>query len=248
MRLGNRLPQDIREIKLETGVNIYAEGSCLILLGNTQVVCTASLEDRVPSFLRGTGKGWITAEYGMLPRSTHSRMERKRTAESGRSQEISRLIGRSLRSAINLSAFGERQIIVDCDVSQADGGTRTASIIAGFVALSLCFDHMNKLKMLKAPPINHQIGAISCGVVGGEVVCDLDYEEDSKADLDANFIMTAKGGLVEIQATGETGPFNDSQLLQMMDFAKQAVMRINLAQKASLAEINYADLLAPNAI
>ena len=243
MRSDHRTSEAIRKVTLETGVSEHAEGSCLIQAGRTRVLCTASVEERVPPHIRGTGKGWITAEYGMLPRSTHSRMDRKRTADSGRSQEISRLIGRSLRAACALDQFGERQIIVDCDVLQADGGTRTAAITGGYVALALAFDYMAGLSMLNGAPIHAPVAAISCGVVKGDVLCDLDYSEDSAAEVDANFIMTHTGGIVEIQVTGEGGPFADRHLTAMLDYARDAINMLGTIQNKALAGINHSAVL-----
>ena len=193
--------------------------------GNTHVLCTASLEERVPPWLKGLGKGWVTAEYGMLPRSTGERMRREATAgkQSGRTQEIQRLIGRSLRAAIDLEKLGEFQITVDCDVIQADGGTRTAAVTGGFVALRQCIDWMLAREMIKADPIVDQVAAISCGIYGDTPVCDLDYAEDSAAETDANFVMTASGGIVEIQGTAEGKPFSEGEFLELMRLAKHGI-------------------------
>ncbi|MFK7866541.1 MAG: ribonuclease PH [Alphaproteobacteria bacterium] len=245
MRSFDRSPAQMRPVSMMVDANAYAEGSCLIKFGNTHILCTASVEDRVPGFLRNSGKGWITAEYGMLPRSTHSRMDRKRSAESGRTQEISRLIGRSLRSIANLKAFGERQIIVDCDVLQADGGTRTAAITGAFVCLTQAFAHLDKLGALNAIPLNDHVAAISCGIVQNEVCCDLDYKEDSNAALDANFVMSAAGGLIEVQATGETQPFDDAHLTQMIGLARDATQKLVAAQQTALQGLPLEKLIKP---
>src|SRR5581483_1278682 len=216
MRPSGRAPDEMRRVILEPKVSRHAEGSCLVHFGDTQVRCTASLDEGVPGFLRGTGKGWVTAEYGMLPRSTHERMRREAAQgkQSGRTLEIQRLIGRSLRAVVDLSALGERQIVVDCDVLQADGGTRTASITGGFVALSQCLGFMKKTGMVTKPAIKDHVAAISCGIYRGQPVLDLDYAEDSTAETDANFVLTGSGGLVEIQGTAEGAPFTDEQLAE----------------------------------
>ena len=209
MRHSKRAADEIRRVTLEPGVAKHAEGSCLVKFGDTHVLVTASLEESAPSFLKGTGKGWVTAEYGMLPRSTGSRMRREAAQgkQSGRTQEIQRLIGRSLRAITDLSALGEKQIVLDCDVIQADGGTRTASITGGFVALSQCVAFMKKVGMLTKPVVlKDHVAAISCGIWKGTPVLDLDYDEDSTAETDANFVLTGAGGLVEIQGTAEGAP------------------------------------------
>lgn len=234
MRPSKRDADEMRSVKLETDVSRYAEGSCLVKFGNTHVLCLASIEDQPPPFLRNSGKGWVTAEYGMLPRSTHSRMDRRRTADSGRSQEISRLIGRSLRAATDLAAFGERQVRVDCDVIQADGGTRTAAITGGFVALALAFKHMEKLGAVARPPIQRSVAAVSCGIYKGSPVLDLDYDEDSKADADANFVLTGTGDIVELQGTAEGEPFAESQFMELMRLARKGVEELSALQAAAL--------------
>jgi len=234
MRPSGRAQDQLRDIVLETDVSRYAEGSCLAKFGNTHVLCTASVEDGVPSFLRDTGKGWVTAEYGMLPRSTHSRMDRKRTADSGRSQEISRLIGRSLRAVVDMKKLGERQIRIDCDVIQADGGTRTAAITGGYVALALAINHMTKLGALTASPLKGSIAAISCGLYQGEAVLDLDYDEDSTAQADANFVLTGTGGVVEVQGTAEGEPFSEAQFLALMKLAQSGCATLTKAQNIAL--------------
>src|SRR5476651_1841155 len=213
MRPSARAIDQMRNVTLEPGVAKHAEGSCLVKFGDTHVLCTASLEDSAPGFLRGTGKGWVTAEYGMLPRSTHERMRREAAQgkQSGRTQEIQRLIGRSLRAVVDLSALGERQIAIDCDVLQADGGTRTASVTGGFIALHQCIGFMKKTGMVTKPAIKDHVAAISCGVWKGEAVLDLDYDEDSTAETDANFVLTGSGGLVELQGTAEGAPFTEDR-------------------------------------
>ncbi len=225
MRPSKRRPGEMREVTIEKGYSLHAEGSCLIKCGNTHVLCTASLEERVPPWLRGAGKGWVTAEYGMLPRSTHDRMRREATAgkQSGRTQEISRLIGRSLRAIIDLEALGERQITVDCDVIQADGGTRTASITGGFIALKECLAWMEKRGMVGPHVLLDNVAAISCGIYEGTPVLDLDYVEDSAAETDANFVMTGAGGIVEIQGTAEAKPFTEAEFSELLGLAKVGI-------------------------
>jgi ribonuclease PH len=225
----------MRPVAIETGVSRHAEGSCLISMGHTKVLCTASLIERVPPWLRGLGRGWVTAEYGMLPRATGERMRREAAAgkQSGRTQEIQRLIGRSLRAVTDLEALGERQITVDCDVLQADGGTRCASITGGWVALRLCIDWMMKREMLDKDPLKEHVAAISCGVFGGEVILDLEYTEDSQAETDANFVLTGSGGLVEIQATAEEDPFSEEQFMEMLRLARKGVSDLVAAQAAA---------------
>jgi ribonuclease PH len=225
MRKNDRSEKALRSVSIEAGFNLHAEGSCLITVGNTKVVCTASVDEKVPAFLRNTGKGWVTAEYGMLPRSTGSRMDREaaRGGQSGRTHEIQRLIGRSLRAVIDLNALGERQIKVDCDVIQADGGTRTAAITGGFVALYFACKHLVDQKLIKTLPIKDHVAAISAGIVKGLPVLDLDYDEDSSAETDANFVMTGKGGIVEIQSTAEGEPFQLEQFQAMFDLAKSGI-------------------------
>ena len=217
-----RTADQLRDITLEAGVSLHAEGSCLARFGNTHVLCTASVEDRVPSFLRNTGKGWVTAEYGMLPRSTHSRTDREaaRGKQGGRTLEIQRLIGRALRSVTDLTALGEHQIKLDCDVIQADGGTRTAAITGAWVALRIACEKLLLSGAISRQPMNDQVAALSCGVWQGMAVADLDYAEDSTAEVDANFVLSADRGLVEIQATGEDRPFTRTELNQMLDLAE----------------------------
>ena len=217
-----RTADQLRDITLEAGVSLHAEGSCLARFGNTHVLCTASVEDRVPSFLRNTGKGWVTAEYGMLPRSTHSRTDREaaRGKQGGRTLEIQRLIGRALRSVTDLTALGEHQIKLDCDVLQADGGTRTAAITGAWVALRIACEKLLLSGAISRQPMSDQVAALSCGVWQGMAVADLDYAEDSTAEVDANFVLSADRGLVEIQATGEDRPFTRTELNQMLDLAE----------------------------
>lgn len=237
MRPSARANDQMRSVTLEPGVAKHAEGSCLVKFGHTHVLCTASLEETSPGFLRGTGKGWVTAEYGMLPRSTHERMRREAAQgkQSGRSLEIQRLIGRSLRSVVELSALGERQIVIDCDVIQADGGTRTASITGGFVALHQCVGFMKKTGMVTKPAIKDHVAAVSCGVWKGETVLDLDYDEDSTAETDANFVLTGSGGLVELQGTAEGAPFSDEQFAQMLKLARKGIAELVTLQKSVVA-------------
>jgi ribonuclease PH len=233
MRPSGRAPDQMRSVTLEPGIAKHAEGSCLVVFGDTQVRCTASLEETAPGFLRGTGKGWVTAEYGMLPRSTHERMRREAAQgkQSGRTQEIQRLIGRSLRAVVDLSALGERQIVIDCDVVQADGGTRTASITGGFIALHQCITFMKKTGMVKAPAIKDHIAAVSCGIWKSTPVLDLDYAEDSTAETDANFVLTGSGGLVEIQGTAEGAPFSDEEFAQLLRLARKGIGELVDLQK-----------------
>jgi ribonuclease PH len=228
----------MRDVSIERGVSKNAEGSCFIKFGNTHVLCTASLEDRVPPFLRNTGAGWVTAEYGMLPRSTNERMRREASAgkQSGRTVEIQRLIGRSLRAVVDFPALGERQITVDCDVIQADGGTRTASITGGWVALAQCVEWMREHGMLPAEgrgPLKSEVAAISCGIFDGSPVLDLDYPEDSNAETDANFVMTGDGGIVEIQGTAEADPFSEQDFMELMSLAKKGIGELVALQRAA---------------
>lgn len=227
-RSAGRTPEDIRALTIEPHVSPYAEGSCIICAGNTHVICTASVDEKVPPFLRGAKRGWVTAEYGMLPRATHNRMDREaaRGKQSGRTQEIQRLIGRSLRAIIDLEKLGERQIKIDCDVIRADGGTRTASITGAWVALSLAVEDLMQKGLIATMPIRDQVAAISCGLVVGEALADLDYNEDSNAETDANFVLTASGGIVEIQGTAEQHPFSETQLMEMMALAKKGCQHL----------------------
>ncbi len=228
MRPSKRQADELRPVTLERGFSKNAEGSCLIKCGNTHVLCTASLEERIPPWLKGTGKGWVTAEYGMLPRSTNERMRREASAgkQSGRTQEIQRLIGRSLRAVCDFEALGERQITIDCDVIQADGGTRTASITGAWIALHDCLAWMKERDMIEKEVLKDQIAAISCGIYEGTPVLDLDYAEDSEADTDANFIMTGKGGVVEIQATAEKDPFSEEHFGELFGLAKKGIKEL----------------------
>ncbi len=226
----------MRAVTLERGVAKHAEGSCLVRFGDTHVYCTASLEERVPPWLRGGGKGWITAEYGMLPRSTSERMKREASAgkQSGRTQEIQRLIGRSLRSVVDLTALGERQISIDCDVIQADGGTRTASITGAWVALHDCLDWMKARSMLTKPALLDHVAAVSAGIYRGEAVLDLDYLEDSEAETDANFVLTGNGGIVEIQGTAEGAPFSEEQFSGLLAMARTGIAGLVELQKLAI--------------
>ncbi len=237
MRPSKREADELRPVTLERGVSRHAEGSCLIHCGDTKVLCTASVEERVPPWMRGAGSGWVTAEYGMLPRSTGQRMRRESSAgkQSGRTQEIQRLIGRSLRAVVDMKKLGERQITVDCDVIQADGGTRTASITGGWVALHDALQWMAARDMFKEDPLIDHIAAISCGIYRGLPVCDLDYLEDSEADTDANFVMTGSGGIVEIQGTAEKDPFSEDEFGQLMGLAKGGIQRLVNLQKTAVA-------------
>jgi ribonuclease PH len=232
MRPSGRTPDQLREISLETQVSRYAEGSCLAKFGQTHVLCTASVEQGVPGWLKGQGKGWVTGEYGMLPRATHTRGRREAAQgkQSGRTQEIQRLIGRALRSVVDLKALGDRTITLDCDVIQADGGTRTASITGAWVALSRACKYLLEEKELKANPIQGQVAAISCGVYEKTPVLDLDYAEDSNAEVDANFVMSGDGRLIEVQATGEERPFSDEEFADMIRLAKLGCGRLFEAQ------------------
>ncbi len=236
MRPSTRAHDQMRAVSLIPGFSRHAEGSCLVKFGDTHVLVTASLEEKAPPFLKGSGKGWVTAEYGMLPRSTHDRMRREAAAgkQSGRTQEIQRLVGRSLRAVCDLSALGERQITIDCDVLQADGGTRTAAITGGFVALGQCIAFMKKVGMVTAPVIRDQVAAVSCGIVKGEAVLDLDYDEDSTAETDANFVLTGAGGLVEIQGTAEGAPFTEEQLVALLTLARKGIGELVVLQKQAL--------------
>jgi ribonuclease PH len=236
MRPSGRAVDQMRSVSLEMGVAKHAEGSCLVKFGDTHVLCTASLEESTPSFLRGSGKGWVTAEYGMLPRSTHDRMRREAAQgkQGGRTLEIQRLVGRSLRAVVDMTALGEKQIQIDCDVLQADGGTRTASITGGYIALAQCVKFMQKVGMVTKPVLKDQVAAISCGIYRGTPVLDLDYAEDSTAETDANFVLTGGGGLVEIQGTAEGAPFSDDEFAQLLKLARKGVTELVALQKATL--------------
>jgi ribonuclease PH len=237
MRPSKRALDEMRKVTLERSVARYAEGSCLVKFGETHVLCTASVEEKPPAWLRGKGSGWVTAEYAMLPRATHERTRRESTSgkPSGRTQEIQRLIGRSLRAVVDLQALGERQITVDCDVIQADGGTRTASITGAWVALHDALQWMNARKMLSANPLKDHVAAVSCGIYHGQPVMDLDYAEDSNCGTDANFVITGKGGIVEVQGTAEGEPFSEAQLIELLGLAKQATTQLVGLQKAAVA-------------
>jgi ribonuclease PH len=237
MRPSERLADALRPVTLETGVNRYAEGSCLVSFGHTRVLVTASLEEGVPPFLRGRGQGWVTAEYGMLPRATHTRGRREAAQgkQSGRTQEIQRLIGRSMRAVVDLKALGERQITLDCDVVQADGGTRTAAVTGGWVALKLATRHLLEEGVIAADPILDHVAAISCGVYQGQPVLDLEYEEDSNAEADANFVLTGAGDIVEIQATGEKRGFTRDEFEQLFSLASDGIARLVEMQAAAVA-------------
>ena len=236
MRPSNRQADEMRSVSLECGYSKHAEGSCLVKFGDTHVLCTASLEERVPPWLRGGGQGWVTAEYGMLPRSTSSRMRREAASgkQSGRTIEIQRLIGRSLRSVVDMEALGERQISIDCDVIQADGGTRTASITGAFLALKECVGWMEARSMVSKPVLKDHVAAISCGIYSGTPVLDLDYEEDAAAETDANFVITGSGGIVEIQGTAEGDPFSEAEFARLMELAKKGIGELIALQKLSL--------------
>jgi ribonuclease PH len=236
MRTSGRAADQLRDVTIETGFTRHAEGSCLIRFGDTHVLCNASLEERVPPFLRNSGKGWVTAEYGMLPRSTHSRSRREAAAgkQSGRTQEIQRLIGRSLRAGTDLSRLGERQITIDCDVIQADGGTRTASITGGYIALHLCLKKMQADGLIDDLPLVDQVAAISCGIFEGTPVLDLDYPEDSNADADANFVLTGQGQICEIQATAEESLFSPDSFNQLLALAQKGCAELAELQRQAI--------------
>ena len=236
MRPSGRKFNELRNITLEINCNKHADGSCLVSFGDTKIICTVSIENKVPPFLRNSGSGWITAEYGMLPRSTHQRVDREaaKGKQSGRTQEIQRLIGRALRSIVDLKALGERQIRIDCDVLQADGGTRTASITGAYVALHQALQKMVNNKVLAKLPLTGQIAAVSCGVVAGQSLLDLNYQEDSTAEVDANFVMTGDGKLVEIQAAAEKGAFAEDAFNEMLALSKAGIAELIQLQKQAL--------------
>jgi len=238
MRPSKRAADEMRKVTFERGVARYAEGSCLVRFGDTHVLCAASLEDKPPPWLRGQGKGWITAEYAMLPRATATRTRRESSTGkvSGRTQEIQRLIGRSLRAVVDLPRLGERQITIDCDVLQADGGTRTASITGAWIALHDCLKWMAQRSILRESPLKQHVAAVSCGVIGGETVIDLDYAEDSAAETDANFVITGAGGLVEVQGSAEGAPFSEDELIRMLSLARGGVAQLVALQKAAIAQ------------
>ena len=237
MRPSGRAANALRDVTLIPGFARHAEGSCLIRMGGTEVLCAASVEARVPGFLRNSGQGWVTAEYGMLPRATHTRGEREaaRGKQSGRTQEIQRLIGRSLRAVTNRAALGEMTITLDCDVLNADGGTRCAAITGAWVALALAVAHLRRMNVLKNSPLTGQVAAVSCGLTGGAAVLDLDYVEDSSADADANFVLTDAGGIVEVQGTAERAPFSESQLSELLALARAGMAELFAAQLAAIA-------------
>jgi ribonuclease PH len=236
MRPSKRQPGDLRPVSFQRAFSLHAEGSCLIKFGNTHVLCTASVEERLPPWLKGGGRGWVTAEYGMLPRATSERTRREASAghPSGRSQEIQRLIGRALRAVVDLQALGERQITVDCDVLQADGGTRTAAITGSWIALHDCFQWMRARDMIKHEVLKDQVAAVSCGLYKGEPVLDLDYAEDSDADADANFVLTGKGMIVEIQATAEKAAFSAERMAQLTELARKGIAELINLQKLTV--------------
>src|SRR6201986_4399221 len=236
MRPSTRAHDQMRTVSLTPGFARHAEGSWLVKFGDTHVLVTASLEEKAPPFLKGSGKGWVTAEYGMLPRSTHDRMRREAAAgkQSGRTQEIQRLVGRSLRAITDLTALGERQIVIDCDVLHADGGTRTASLTGGYFALAQCIAFMKKPGRVTKPALKDHVAAVSCGIVKGEPMLDLDYPEDSTAETDANFVLTGSGGLVEIQGTAEGAPFTEEQLVELLRLARKGITELVELQKQVL--------------
>jgi ribonuclease PH len=236
MRPSRRQPEDLRAVTLERGVVKYAEGSCFVKFGDTHVLVTATLEDRLPPWLKGQGRGWITAEYGMLPRATLERTRREASTgrPSGRTQEIQRLIGRSLRAVVDIAALGERQITIDCDVIQADGGTRTAAITGAWVALYDCLGWMKTRSIIVGDPLRDHVAAISCGICNGAAVLDLDYAEDSEAETDANFVMTGAGYLVEVQSTAEKTPFTEEQLLSLLALARKGIAKLVDLQKLAV--------------
>ena len=233
-RVSGRSANQLRDIKVTKNYIAHAHGSVLFQMGGTKVLCAASIENKVPPFLRDKGQGWVTAEYGMLPRSTNTRTDRKRASSSGRTQEIQRLIGRSLRAVTKLRAFGERQIKIDCDVIQADGGTRTAAVTGGFVALHLAFQHLMAVGVIKEIPLTESVAAVSCGLWHGVPVLDLDYAEDSTADADANFVLTASENIIEIQGTAETKPFSKEAFQQLHKLANKGTSQLLLAQRVAL--------------
>ena len=237
MRPSQRALDEMRKVSIERGVARYAEGSCLVRFGETHVLCAASLEDKPPPWLRGQGRGWVTAEYAMLPRATATRTRREASTGkiSGRTQEIQRLIGRSLRAVVDLPKLGERQITIDCDVLQADGGTRTAAITGAWVALHDCLKWMTQRSILRDSPLKDHVAAVSCGIVKGEAALDLDYAEDSTAETDANFVMTGSGGLVEVQGSAEGAPFSEAELLKLLALARGGITGLVTLQKAALA-------------
>jgi len=237
-RPSGRTPEQLRTVEIITNVSKHAEGSCLVKFGDTHVICTASVDEKTPGWLKNSGKGWVTAEYGMIPRATGTRMDREaaKGKQSGRTQEIQRLIGRALRAIVKLEALGERQIKIDCDVIQADGGTRTASITGAYVALVQAIAHLKKMNVIAVEPIIDSVSAISCGIYNGTPVLDLDYAEDSTAETDANFVITGKGGIVEIQGTAEKTPFSEEELQQLLNLAKAGCSDLSAHQKKALGQ------------
>lgn len=242
-RIDQRENNQLREVRIELGVNNYAEGSALVQFGQTKVLCTASVENNLPKWLQGQERGWVTAEYGMLPRSTHERMRRSKTSESGRSQEISRLIARSLRSCVDLYALKDQSITVDCDVIQADGGTRTAAITGGFVALAQSLHYLHEKKLLQTFPLKNFVSAISVGVVEKQALLDLCYQEDVHAETDANFVINNNQGIVEIQGTAEENDFSRDQLSQMLDLAMGGCQELHQLQKQTLSPLGIEPLM-----
>lgn len=238
-RPSGRSPQSLRPVTLDLNVSKYAEGSCLVKFGDTHVLCTATVEEKVPGWMKNSGAGWVTAEYGMLPRSTATRMDREaaKGKQSGRTQEIQRLIGRALRAAVDMQALGERQVRVDCDVIQADGGTRTAAITGGYVALAMAMDHLVRIGACPRSPIVDSVAAISCGIYNGVAVLDLDYAEDSEAETDANFVIMGSGGIVEIQGTAEREPFTEAQFLGLLALAKEGCGQLKVMQENVLRTV-----------
>ncbi len=235
-RPSGRLADQLRAVEFVCNVSKYAEGSCLVKFGDTHVMCTATIENHVPNWMKNSGKGWITAEYGMLPRATAQRTDREaaKGKQSGRTQEIQRLIGRAMRACINMEKMGERQLRLDCDVIQADGGTRTAAISGSYVASMLAFQHLQTIGLLKELPMKDSVAAISCGIYNGRAVLDLDYDEDSSAETDANFVITGRGGIVEIQGTAEKDPFSEAQLQELLDLAKKGCSELAELQSKAL--------------
>lgn len=237
-RPSGRTPDQLRPVEITSGVSKHAEGSCLIKFGDTHVLCTATVEENVPGWMKNSGKGWVTAEYGMLPRATEKRTDREaaKGKQTGRTQEIQRLIGRAMRAVVDLQKLGERQVKLDCDVIQADGGTRTAAITGCYVALYNAFDYLMTIGLLKEMPLKDSIAAISVGIYGGVPVLDLDYAEDSTADTDANFVMTGSGGIVEIQGTAEKDPFSEAEFLELLSLAKKGCADLKEIQKNVLGQ------------
>jgi len=236
MRPSGRKPNEMRQIVIEPEATRHAEGSCMIGIGDTRVICTATLEERVPPFRRNTGLGWVTAEYGMLPRATNARMRREAKAgQSGRTQEIQRLIGRALRAGVDCAALGERQITIDCDVIQADGGTRCAAVTGGWIALRMAVNRLIKAGNVSVDPLTDQIAAVSVGLYGGQPILDLDYEEDSEAGVDGNFVMTGRGRFVEIQMSAERSTFSPDELASLMELASDGIARLAVMQKSALS-------------